>query len=53
MMIPAGEVKTQTKAKIERENAPDIKVKEKVKSESDMPQFRVISVKHLAETCTP
>ena len=47
MMIPAGETKTKTK--IEREHAGDTTIKEK--TESDRPQFRVISVKELAEPC--
>ena len=51
MMIPAGNTKTETTTKVERENAPDTKVKETTKSENAMPQFRVISVKQLAESC--
>jgi hypothetical protein len=52
VMIPAGQSKTETKTKIEREDAPDTKIKETVKSDSTMPQFRVISIKNLAESCS-
>lgn len=52
MMIPAGESKTETRTKIERDNAPDVTIKEKSKSDTDLPQFRVTSVKHLADSCS-
>ena len=52
MMVPAGESKTETKTKIDREHAPDVTIKEKSKSDSDLPQFRVTSVKHLADSCS-
>ncbi len=51
VMIPAGETKTQTKTKIDREHAPDTKITEKTKEDNALPQFRVTSVKHLAESC--
>lgn len=51
MLIPAGDIKSTTKTKIDRENAKDIKIQEKSKTENAMPQFRVISVKHLSESC--
>ena len=56
MMVPAGndtaEIKTQTK--IEVEGAPDRKVETKEKIEqTSFPQLRVVSVKHLADRCTP
>ena len=50
-MIPAGESKTKTETKVEREDAPDTKAKEIVKTDSPMPQFRVMSVKDLNESC--
>jgi hypothetical protein len=55
MMIPAGEdVKTKTKTTIEREHAPDVKLEERSKTEGGkMPQFRVMTVKQLADSCTP
>ena len=51
MMIPAGDSKTTTTTKIERDNAPDSKTKETVKTDNDYPQFRVLSVKNLADKC--
>jgi len=51
MLIPAGDVKSTTKTKIDREDAKDIKIQEKAKIDNATPQFRVISVKHLSESC--
>ena len=51
MMIPAGDSKVTTTTKVERDDAPDSKTKETVKSDNDHPQFRVISVKNLADRC--
>lgn len=51
MMIPAGESKTTTETKIEREDAPDTKSKETVKTNAPLPQFRVMSIKDLNESC--
>src|SRR5262249_43262399 len=45
MMVPAGESKTTTQTKVERENAPDSKSKETVKTNNPLPQFRVMSIK--------
>ena len=55
VMIPAGkETKVESKTKIEREDAPDVKIKEHAKTnEAAMPHFRVVSVKDLPEPCTP
>jgi len=52
VMIPAGDSKVETTTKVEREGAPDTTTKETVKSENAMPQFRVISSKSLADTCS-
>ena len=52
VMIPAGDSKTETTTKTEREGAPDTTVKEKTKTENAMPQFRVISVKSVADNCS-
>ena len=52
VMVPAGESKTETKTKIEREGAPDTNIKEKTKSDHAMPQFQVTSIKHLADRCS-
>jgi len=51
MMIPAGEWKTETKTKIEREGEKDTNTKVTTKGDSDQPHFRVISVKQLSEPC--
>jgi hypothetical protein len=51
LMIPAGESKTKTETKVEREDAPDTKSKETVKTNAPLPQFRVMSVKDLSERC--
>jgi hypothetical protein len=48
VMVPAGQ-KVETKTKVEREHGEDAKIKEK--SKSDLPQFRVTSIKQLAERC--
>ena len=53
MMIPAGDSKTTTTTKVERDDAPDSKSKTTVKSDNAMPQFRVTSIKDLPEACTP
>jgi len=55
IMIPAGkETKVESKTKIEREGAPDVKIQERKKTEdAAMPQFRVLSVKDLPDPCTP
>jgi len=52
-MIQAGESKTTTETKVEREDAPDSKSKETVKTNAPLPQFRVSSIKDLNESCTP
>ena len=51
MLIPAGDSKTTTTTKVDRDDAPDTKTKETVKSDNAMPQFKVISVKNLADRC--
>jgi len=51
MMIPAGDSKTETTTKTEVEHGPDQKTKETTKTENAMPQFRVTSIKQLAESC--
>ena len=55
VMIPGGkETKVEKKTQIERDNAPDVKIKEQAKSnEGAMPHFRVASVKDLPDPCTP
>jgi hypothetical protein len=51
MMVPAGDSKTTTTTKVERENAPDSKTKETVKTDNALPQFRVMSIKSTGESC--
>ena len=51
MLVPAGESKTTTTTKVDRDDAPDSKSKETVKTDNAMPQFKVISVKNLADSC--
>jgi len=51
-VLVSGDVKTETKTKIEREGAKDTNVKDKTKMENATPQLRVVSVKHLADKCT-
>jgi hypothetical protein len=53
MMIPAGKSETTTETKVEREDAPDTKSKETVKTNNPLPQFRVSSIKDLNESCEP
>ena len=50
-LIPAGDTKTETKTKVEREDAKDTTVKETTKTDNAMPQFRVTAIKDLAEKC--
>ena len=47
MLVPKGEMRAKTETKVDGETTK----KEEVKSESDMPQFRVISIRNLAESC--
>jgi hypothetical protein len=49
----SGDTKTETKTKVEREDAKDSTTKEKMKTSNALPQLRVTSIKHLADTCTP
>ena len=51
MMIPAGDSKVTTTTKVDRDDAPDSKTKETVKTDNAIPQFRVLAVKNLAESC--
>ena len=50
-LIPAGDTKTETKTKVEREDAKDTTVKETTKTDNAAPQFRVTAIKDLAEKC--
>jgi hypothetical protein len=50
-LIPAGEVKTETRTRIEREDGDDTKTRERTESNNPYPQFRVTSIKTLSDTC--
>jgi hypothetical protein len=47
MLVPKGEMSVKTKTKVDG----DTQRTEEVKTESDLPQFRVISVRNIAERC--
>jgi len=51
-VLISGDTKTETKTKIEREGEKDVTVKDKTKTENALPQLRVTSIKHLADSCT-
>jgi hypothetical protein len=47
MLVPKGEMRTRTTTKV----GDDTVKKEETKTESDFPQFRVISIRNLSERC--
>ena len=47
MLVPKGEMRTRTRTKVGDETVK----KEETKTESDLPQFRVISIRNLSERC--
>jgi hypothetical protein len=47
MLVPKGDMKARTETKV----GDDTVKKEVTKTESDQPQFRVISIRNLGETC--
>jgi len=47
LLVPKGEMRTRTQTKV----GDDTVKKEETKTESDLPQFRVISIRNLGETC--
>jgi hypothetical protein len=51
MLIPGGDIKTETTTRIEREDAKDTKIRERVETRNSPPQFRVTSIKDLGERC--
>ena len=51
MLVPAGNVKTETTTKVDRDDAKDTKTRERVETKNSMPQFRVTSVKQLSDAC--
>ena len=52
MMIPAGERRTETKTKIERDGEPDVTSTVKSKTTGASPEFRVTSIRQLADSCS-
>ena len=50
IMVPGGDVTKETKTT--QETPAGTRTEETVKREGALPQFRVISVKHLPETCS-
>ena len=52
-VLISGDTKTETKTKVEREGEKDVTSKDKMKTENAIPQLRVTSIKHLADSCTP
>ncbi len=54
LLIPAGDDTTEIKSKTETEvggKQKEVETKEKIE-QSDYPQLRVVSIKHLADRCT-
>jgi hypothetical protein len=51
LLIPAGNTRTETTTRTEREDAPDTKTRERIETKNAMPQFRVTSIKDLNEPC--
>jgi len=51
MLIPAGDVKTETETKIDRKDAKDTKIKEHSETKNAPAQFQVTSIKDLGERC--
>jgi len=52
MMIPAGNVKTETETKIDRKDAKDTKITEHTETKNAPAQFQVTSIKDLGEPCS-
>ena len=51
VLIPAGRVKSETKTSVDREHGKDVTTREKTESDAPMPQFKVTSIKSLADRC--
>jgi hypothetical protein len=47
MMIPAGNSRTETTTRTDREDAPDTKTRTRVETKNAMPEFRVTSIKKI------
>jgi hypothetical protein len=51
MLIPGGDIETETTTRIEREYEEDTEIRERVRTKNAMPQFQVTSIKDLGERC--
>ena len=51
MLIPGGNSRTETTTRVDREDAPDSRTRERVETRNAAPQFRVTSIKTLADKC--
>ena len=51
ILMPSGKTKTETKTTIKNEHAPDTTIRERAQDNSSMPEFRVLAMKRLADTC--
>ena len=51
MLIPGGDSRTETTTRVDREDAPDSKTRERVETRNARPQFRVTAIKTLADRC--
>jgi hypothetical protein len=47
MLIPGGDTRTETRTKIEREDAPDSRTRSRVETKNAMPEFKVTSIKNI------
>jgi hypothetical protein len=51
MLIPAGDIRTETRTRVERDDEDDTKTRERVETKNAPAQFRVTSIKTLSESC--
>jgi hypothetical protein len=50
-LIPAGDIRTETRTRVERDDADDTKTRERVETRNAPAQFRVTAIKTLSESC--
>jgi ribosome-associated protein YbcJ (S4-like RNA binding protein) len=51
LLVPAGDVKTETTTEVHREHAKDSKTTERTETKNAPQQFQVLSIKDLGERC--
>ena len=51
VFVPAGRVKSEAKTTEEREHGKDVKTREKIETDTSKPEFRVTSIRSLADRC--